>query len=65
MNAGCIQIGGVDIRDLSQESYNQKVAYVSQDSYLFDDTVRENIRMGRPGATDGEVEAVARKSGLP
>lgn len=63
VNAGCIQIGGVDIRDLSQESYNQKVAYVSQDSYLFDDTVRENIRMGRPGATDGEVEAVARKSG--
>ena len=36
---------------------------ISQDNYLFDDTIRENIRMGRPEATDDEVEAVAKASG--
>lgn len=39
------------------------MAYVSQDNYLFDDTIRENIRMGRLDATDEEVETVAKKSG--
>lgn len=63
VKGGSISIGGVDIRDLSLEEYNRRVAYVSQDNYLFDDTIRENIRMGRPGATDREVEEVARKSG--
>lgn len=61
--SGSIKIGGVDIRELSLEEYNRKVAYVSQDNYLFDDTIRENIRMGRMDATDSEVEDVARKSG--
>ena len=60
---GSVRIGGVDIRDLSLEEYNRRIAYVSQDNYLFDDTIRENIRMGRPGATDGEGEEVARRSG--
>ncbi len=60
---GSIKIGGTDIRDLSLEEYNRKVAYVSQDNYLFDDTIRENIRMGRMQATDEEVEEVAKKSG--
>ncbi|MDO4321135.1 MAG: ABC transporter ATP-binding protein [Lachnospiraceae bacterium] len=63
VKSGSIKIGGVDIRDLSLEEYNRRVAYVSQDNYLFDDTIRENIRMGRPGATDQEVEEVAKKSG--
>lgn len=63
VNSGSIQIGGVDIRDLSLEEYNRKVAYVSQDNYLFDDTIRENIRMGRLDASDQEVEEVAKKSG--
>lgn len=63
VDGGSIRIGGVDIRDLSLEEYNRKVAYVSQDNYLFDDTIRENIRMGRMDATDKEVEEVARKSG--
>lgn len=39
------------------------IAYVAQDNYLFDDTVMENIRMGRPGASDEEVVAVAKASG--
>ena len=63
VKGGSIKIGGVDIRELSLENYNRTIAYVSQDNYLFDDTIRENIRMGRFGATDAEVEEVARKSG--
>lgn len=60
---GSITLGGVDLRDLSTADYNQQVAYVSQESFLFDTTVRENIRMGRPGASDAEVEQIARDSG--
>ncbi len=60
---GCITVGGADIRNISAEHYNQLVAYVSQDNFLFDDTVRENIRMGRPGASDEEVEQAARDCG--
>lgn len=63
VDGGSILIGGVDIRELSLEEYNRRVAYVSQDNYLFDDTIRENIRMGRMDATDAEVEEVAKKSG--
>ena len=39
------------------------MAFVSQDNYLFDESIRENIRMGRPAATDAEVEAVAKAAG--
>ena len=60
---GSIKIGGVDIRDMFISDYNTQIAYVSQDSFLFDISVRENIRMGRPSATDAEVEEVSKKSG--
>ena len=50
-------------RSISAEHYNKLVAYVSQDNFLFDNTVRENIRMGRPDATDAEVEQAARDCG--
>ena len=60
---GSISVGNVDIREMALEDYNRRVAYVSQDNFLFDETIRENIRMGRQGATDAEVEEVARKSG--
>ena len=60
---GCIKIGGTDIRLLSLEEYNEKIAYVAQDNYLFNETVMENIRHGRPGATDEEVIEVTKKSG--
>lgn len=63
VKSGSIKIGGVNIKDLSLEEYNRKVAYVSQDNFLFDDTIRENIRMGRQGASDQEVEEIAKKSG--
>lgn len=63
VNSGSIEIGGVDIRDLSAETYHRLVAYVSQDSFLFDDTVMENIRMGNPSASDEQVMEAAKKSG--
>lgn len=62
-DSGSVEIGGVNIRDLSLEEYNRRVAYVSQDNFLFDLSVRENIRLGKPEATDREVEEIARKSG--
>ncbi len=60
---GCISLGGTDIRRIPQEAYADKIAFVSQDNYLFNMTVRENIRIGRPSATDAEVEEAARQSG--
>ncbi len=63
VSSGSITVGGADIRNISAEHYHKLVAYVSQDNFLFDATVRENIRMGRPGATDAEVEQAARDCG--
>ena len=63
VDSGSIEIGGVNIKNLSLEEYNRRVAYVSQDNFLFDLSVRENIRLGRLEATDSEVEEIARKSG--
>lgn len=58
--SGSITVGGADIRKISAEHYNRLVAYVSQDNFLFDGTVRDTIRMGRPDATGAEVERAAR-----
>lgn len=63
VGSGSISIGGVDIRELSMEKYYNMVAYVSQDNFLFDTTIRENIRMGRLSATDKEVEDAAKECG--
>ena len=63
VTGGSISIGGKDIREIPQEAYADKVAFVSQDNYLFNMTVRENIRLGRPSATDAEVEEAAKMSG--
>lgn len=63
VNSGSITLGGVDIRSICAEHAQKYVAYVSQDNFLFDQTVRENIRMGRPGATDAQVEQAARDCG--
>ncbi len=60
---GAIQIGGIDIRNLSSEQYYKLVAYVSQDNFLFDHTIRENIRMGNLNATDAQVEQAAKDCG--
>lgn len=61
--SGRITVGGTDIRNISAQHYHKLVAYVSQDNFLFDNTVRENIRMGRPDATDAEVEQAAKDCG--
>ncbi|MCF2642772.1 ABC transporter ATP-binding protein [Roseburia hominis] len=63
VNSGKITIGGVDIRDLSMEQYQKRIAYVAQDNFLFDDTIRENIRMGNLSATDEMVEKAAKDCG--
>ena len=63
VDAGSVTLGGVDIRDIPQEAYAERIAFVSQDNYLFNMTVRENIRLGKPGATDAEVEEAAKRSG--
>lgn len=57
---GRITIGGTDIRSLPEGELMKLVSAVFQDVYLFDDTIAENIRMGRAGATDEEVEQAAR-----
>lgn len=63
VNSGSIKIGGTDIKQLSLTDFNQKIAYVAQDNYLFNESVRENIRQGNPNATDEQVIEVTKKSG--
>lgn len=60
---GTIKFGGVDTKDIPLEQLYDKISYVSQDNFLFDDTVMENIRMGNLSATDEEVIACAKTSG--
>jgi ATP-binding cassette subfamily B protein len=57
-----ITIDGRDIRTLTRESLRRSIAMVLQDTFLFSDTIRENIRYGRPAAGDAEVEAAARQA---
>ena len=63
VDSGEIDYGGVNIREIPLEEYNKYIGYVSQDNYLFDETVMENIRMGRPGASDEEVMNAAKACG--
>ena len=51
------------LRKIPFEQLNGQIAYVSQENYLFDRSIRDNIRMGNPNATDEEVEEAARQSG--
>lgn len=60
---GTVSIGGVDEKKIPLEQLYDKVAFVSQDNYLFDESIRENIRMGKLSATDEEVEAAAKAAG--
>lgn len=57
---GAIRIGGVDVRDFPQHDLHALVGLVSQDVYLFNTTVRENLALGRPDATDEDIEQAAR-----
>ena len=60
---GTVTMGGRDLKSIPLQQLYEQTAFVSQDNYLFDDTVRENIRMGRLNATDAEVEAAAHAAG--
>ena len=60
---GSIAIDGHELKDIPLTQLYDQVAFVSQDNYLFDESIRENIRMGRAGATDAEVETTARAAG--
>ncbi len=57
--AGAIRLDGVDLRDMARGAFRRQIALVPQDPVIFGDTARENIRFGRPDATDAEVEAAA------
>lgn len=59
---GAIRIGGVDVRDIERDDVREMFGMVLQDTWLFHGTVRENIRYGRPDATDEEVEEAARRA---
>ena len=59
---GAVKIGGQDVREMSLEALNQEISYVSQEQYLFNLTLRENIRLGKLSATDAEVLAAAEKA---
>ncbi len=63
IDSGSIRLGGVELKDLPLSECTARIAYVSQDNYLFDQTVMENIRMGRLGATDEDVIAAAKACG--
>lgn len=60
--AGAVKLDGRDIRTLTLESLRGKIGVVTQDTFLFHDTIRNNIRFGRPDATDAEVEEAARQA---
>ncbi len=62
--SGSVRIDGHDLRYASQTSIRKQIGIVFQDSFLFNTTLRENIRLGRPDASDKEVEAAAADAGI-
>ncbi|WP_374424143.1 ABC transporter transmembrane domain-containing protein [Paracoccus sp. (in: a-proteobacteria)] len=59
-DAGAVRIDGIDLRDMARADFRRSIALVPQDPVIFAASARENIRFGRPDATDAEVEAAAR-----
>ena len=62
VDEGSIRVDGLDVRQVTQSSLRRAIGIVQQDVFLFADTIRENIRYGRPGASDEEVEAAAKRA---
>lgn len=62
--ASTVLVGGVDVRDWDEAALRRRFAVVSQDAYLFDTTLRENLRLGRADATDAEMETALRTARL-
>jgi ATP-binding cassette subfamily B protein len=59
VDAGAVRVGGVDVRAIGAEALAAQTAIVFQDVYLFDTTIEENVRLGRPGASAAQVRAAA------
>ncbi|RJL27166.1 ABC transporter ATP-binding protein [Bailinhaonella thermotolerans] len=59
VESGAVRVGGVDVREIGADVLMSKIAIVFQDVYLFDGTIEDNIRLGRPDATEAEVRAAA------
>ena len=60
VTSGAVRVDGTDVRDLTQESLRAAIGIVSQDAHLFHDTIGNNLRYARPGATDAEVAEAVR-----
>ena len=60
--SGTVKIGGVDVQNIPLSQVMEHVSYVSQDNYLFHLSIRENIRIGKPDATNSEIENAAKKA---
>lgn len=59
VDEGAVRLGGVDVRDIDSEDLMARMSMVFQDVYLFEGTIEDNVRIGRPGATTEEVRAAA------
>ncbi|MEK0314053.1 ABC transporter ATP-binding protein [Cohnella sp. 56] len=60
VNSGAVRIDGMDIREATLDSLRRQIGIVMQDTFIFSGSIRDNIRYGRPEASDAEVEAAAR-----
>jgi ATP-binding cassette subfamily B protein IrtB len=63
-SAGMVLVGGVDVRDMSSEQLAGQISQIFQDSYLFQGSIGDNIRIGKPDATEAEVLEAARQAGV-
>jgi ATP-binding cassette subfamily B protein len=63
-SAGSVLVGGVDVRHMSSEQLAGQISQIFQDSYLFQGSIADNIRLGKPGAADAEVLEAARQAGV-
>ena len=64
VSGGAVLVDGHDVRSVTQESLRRNIGILQQDVFLFADTIRENIRYGRPDASDAEVEAAAKRAAI-
>ena len=64
VDGGRVTIGGVDVRDFDLGYLRSQIGFVTQDTYLFNGTIRENLRYAKPDATDAELEAACRAASI-
>lgn len=64
VESGSVEIDGIDVRKIKLEDLSRFIAVVTQETYLVHDTIRENLRYGKPDATDPELEAAARAAAI-